>query len=255
MAPRQETTLERARLLASQAQEQIDGGNARTGILLALEPLNDTSADPYVPVAEQAAYQALTSGAWLDIVLRHEATVVAVHLSPGASRVVGGSADGNIRIWDAASGQERRVLRSHVDWVREVAFSPDGRSIVSASDDGTISLWNAFTGEERLVLRGPTGAGHGCRLLTRSTALIFSGGADGTVRVWNADDARSWTSCVVIRVGSMLSMSLRMACGWPAHPMTGRFQSGTQQRVRNSRPCNTKAMSGRSGSLLLASPL
>ncbi len=54
----------------------------------------------------------------------------AVTFSPDGRLIVSGSIDGTVRVWDAATGAERRVLQGHSCSVRAVAFSPDGQLIV-----------------------------------------------------------------------------------------------------------------------------
>ncbi|KAE9384199.1 hypothetical protein BT96DRAFT_892566, partial [Gymnopus androsaceus JB14] len=58
-------------------------------------------------------------------------------------RIVSGSHDHTIRIWDATTGaQIGEPLEGHEDSVPPVAFSPDGNRIVSGSHDKTIRLIN-----------------------------------------------------------------------------------------------------------------
>jgi WD40 repeat protein len=58
-----------------------------------------------------------------------------------------------VRLWDAASGDERAVLRGHTDWVNSVAFSPDGAVLASGSGWRGAAV-DAASGDERAVLRG-----------------------------------------------------------------------------------------------------
>jgi WD40 repeat protein len=67
--------------------------------------------------------------------------------SPRANMLASASADGRIRLWDAASGQIMATLRSQdVSWVQTLAFSPDGKALAAAGAtwDGALSvrLWN-----------------------------------------------------------------------------------------------------------------
>src|SRR5258706_14842172 len=77
----------------------------------------------------------------------HTACVLSVSYSPNGARVVTGSDDHTIRIWDAESGAVvGEPLTGHTNLVSSVAYSPDGRHIISGSSDRTIRIWDAKTG-------------------------------------------------------------------------------------------------------------
>ena len=95
----------------------------------------------------------------------HSKLVMSVAFSPDGTKIVSGSADNTIKVWDAgvctltpptlspklmaplpASGSlELKVEKqsAHSDRVLSVAFSPDGKTIVSGSADKTIKVWDA----------------------------------------------------------------------------------------------------------------
>ena len=62
-------------------------------------------------------------------------------------RIISGSQDGTIRIWDAQTGKLENTLEGHTFSVRSVAYSPDGMRIVSGSGDRTIRIWDVQSGK------------------------------------------------------------------------------------------------------------
>ncbi|KAG8793289.1 POC1 centriolar protein A [Ceratobasidium sp. 428] len=112
--------------------------------------------------------------------------------SPDGRRIVSGSQDGKVRIWDAEIGDAvLDPLTGHSSEVLSVAFSPDGHWIVSGSDDKTIRVWDAEAGRARGdPLRGHEGSVHsvafspnGCQIASAST--------DKTVCTWDTETGQS----------------------------------------------------------------
>ncbi|MFW6437588.1 MAG: TIR domain-containing protein [Armatimonadota bacterium] len=125
-------------------------------------------------------------GAQIMCLHGHEKPVNSVAVSPDGQRIVSGSSDNTVRVWDANSGEELACLRGHEAWVTSVTFCPDGCRVVSGSGDKTVRVWDADNGEELACLRGHdrrvssvTVSPDGCR--------IVSGSFDTTLRVWDAD--------------------------------------------------------------------
>ena len=72
---------------------------------------------------------------------------MSVAYSPDGQRIISGSYDKTIRIWDAeTSAAVGKPLEGHSGWVESVAYSPDGQHIISGSEDKTIRIWDAETG-------------------------------------------------------------------------------------------------------------
>ena len=74
-----------------------------------------------------------------------------------SQRIVSGSEDSTVKVWDAATGSCVRTLEGHGGWVNSVAVSPDGQRIVSGSGDRTVKVWDAETGSCVRTLEGQYG--------------------------------------------------------------------------------------------------
>ena len=77
----------------------------------------------------------------------HRGSIISVTFSPDGKRIVSGSLDQTLRLWDAATGSPiGEPMWGHAEAVTSVAFSPDGKLIASGSIDATVRLWDAGTG-------------------------------------------------------------------------------------------------------------
>ena len=117
----------------------------------------------------------------------HTHYVTSVAFSPDGTRIVSGSNDKTVRVWDAERGvQIGSPLQGHTHYVRAVAFSPDGTRIVSGSDDKTVRVWNVKRG----VQIGSPLQGHSDSVASVAFSpdgtRIVSGSNDNTVRVWDS---------------------------------------------------------------------
>ncbi|MFH1266156.1 MAG: WD40 repeat domain-containing protein, partial [Planctomycetota bacterium] len=127
------------------------------------------------------------AGGSKQAVLRgHERGVLAVAYCPDAKRILSGSLDETVRVWDAETGDEVLCLRGHERGVRSVAFSPDRGWIISGSMDQTVRLWDAVSGTELRCLSGHA------RDVTSVACCpdgrqILSGSLDQTVRLWDSE--------------------------------------------------------------------
>jgi len=67
--------------------------------------------------------------------------VSSVAFSPDGTKIVSGSYDQTVKIWNASGGDAITTLTEHINDVTSVAFSPDGTKIISGSVDTTVKIW------------------------------------------------------------------------------------------------------------------
>ena len=63
-------------------------------------------------------------------------------MTPDGARIVSGSEDNTIKVWDIELGGLVRSLEGHTGWVRAVAVTPNGQQVVSGSGDNTVRVWD-----------------------------------------------------------------------------------------------------------------
>ena len=106
----------------------------------------------------------------------------SIAFSYDGTRVVSGSLDRTVRIWDATTGSEVLTLK-HPNTVLSVAFSPDGQHIASGSSDKTVRIWDAIKGRELSKLEGHRN-NVSAVVFSPNSRLITSGSSDRTVIIW-----------------------------------------------------------------------
>jgi WD40 repeat protein len=116
----------------------------------------------------------------------HNKRVTSLAFSEDGDTLVSGSSDGTVRMWAAATGEERRILRGHSGGVQAVAVSPDGRYIASGGWDKRIILWSAVSGKKIRRLRGHR-AGISALAFAANGQRLVSGSFDGSLHMWDVE--------------------------------------------------------------------
>lgn len=121
----------------------------------------------------------------------HIAYVLSASFSPDGTQIFSAGSDGTVRVWNAGTGEEIRVLSLYGDLdntsihprpLFSASFSRDGSQIVSAGFNKEVRVWNAVTGEILRILDTESKSAS----FSPNGTQIVSAGSDMTVRVWNA---------------------------------------------------------------------
>jgi WD40 repeat protein len=175
---------------------------------------------------------AFSSGGWLATTGGDEARVFDVRtwkqvvVIPGPihslafdthSRLVTGSATGDVALWMIPSGARLRHLRPFGEPVDAVAFSPNGQFVAAGSHDGAMQVWQASSG----ALRSQLNPRHSKILAVEfdlASTLLLAANADGTVVI--ADVAQGLPVAIlegprsVVRVAHFDTSSHVVGASW-----------------------------------------
>jgi len=116
----------------------------------------------------------------------HISVVTSVSFNHDGTKIVSGSRDRTVRVWNSETGECVLTLEGHTQGVMSVSFNHDGTKIVSGSGDKTVRVWNSETGECVLTLEGHTDFVNSVSFNHDGTKIV-SGSSDKTVRVWNSE--------------------------------------------------------------------
>ncbi|EAA65698.1 hypothetical protein AN0292.2 [Aspergillus nidulans FGSC A4] len=119
------------------------------------------------------------------IFVGHEQDVDCVCFHPNSAYVFTGSSDRTVRMWAVTTGNAVRMFTGHTGNITALACSRDGKTLASADDHGSILLWDLGPGRLLKRMRGHGKGGIWSLSWSVESNVLVSGGADGTVRVWD----------------------------------------------------------------------
>ena len=117
----------------------------------------------------------------------HNHFVSSLALNSDCTKLVSGSWDKTIRLWDIPSSKSEQIFKGHTKDILCIAFSHDERLIFSGGMDNTLRYWN--TKGELKYENNQFGGGVSCILNfnKKKKHYIAVGSWDGTVKILNSE--------------------------------------------------------------------
>jgi WD40 repeat protein len=124
----------------------------------------------------------------------HTGKINGLQFSPDNARLVSGSADKTLRVWDVAAGSEFAKAET-ANEITAVTWVLGGKQLASGGGDALIRLWELPAQAGGALKPGKELKGHTkpvtcLQTITRDGKQILSGSQDGSVRLWAVDQAR-----------------------------------------------------------------
>lgn len=124
------------------------------------------------------------------ITMRPHAGVSSAAFSADGRRVVTGSWDRTVKIWELEQGTAvLSLLSAHRNRITSVCFSPDDATILTGSKDQTARIWDSSSGAEAVAFTGHTGGVNSARFSSRGDQVVTAGD-DETARIWDVATGR-----------------------------------------------------------------
>ncbi|KAG2498907.1 hypothetical protein HYH03_003098 [Edaphochlamys debaryana] len=131
----------------------------------------------------------------LRLLVGHGADVDVVRWHPNCCLVATGSCDRTVRLWDVREGKAVRYISGGLYGApTALALAPSGTHLAVGTDDGLVAVWDL--GSARRIAASPPAASHAGPVWSLAYsqgdgAVLASGGADETVRLWRNDLAEA----------------------------------------------------------------
>ncbi|KAG2757384.1 WD40 repeat-like protein [Suillus brevipes Sb2] len=117
----------------------------------------------------------------------HEESILSVAVFPDGRRMVTGSIDKTLRLWDLKNGVVLKKMEGHGNWARAVAVTGDGQLITSGDDSGKLITWDGDTGDSlTLAIQAHNKAIYSLDFSPDGTVLA-TGSLDETTKLWRTE--------------------------------------------------------------------
>jgi len=123
----------------------------------------------------------------------HTGAVAGLAVVGDGSLLVTGGDDKSVRVWEAATGKQIRMLQGHLAKVTAVAARADGKQIASASDDGSVRVWDLNASDDHRALAEAEDSLWAVAF-SPDGKRVAAAGADKSIRVYNPETGKLETT-------------------------------------------------------------
>ncbi len=123
---------------------------------------------------------------------RHSGSVESVAFTPSGDRVVSGSSDGTLRVWDPISGKSLLLIEGAKLGAYALDVSPDGTRVAAGCKDSVVREFALADGSLLRELDGHLGYVRSVAY-THDGSRLLSTADDGSICVWEGDAAEPAT--------------------------------------------------------------
>ena len=117
----------------------------------------------------------------------HTGDVNSVGFNHDGTKIVSGSSDNTIRVWNVDTGECILTLKGHTNRVLSVGFNHDGTKIVSGSDDETIRVWDIDVLDKKQLIHNKDVY---AVTFNKDGTKVASGSKDKTIKIWDVTTSK-----------------------------------------------------------------
>lgn len=136
-----------------------------------------------------------------------QSKILTIAYSLEGTKLVTGSVDSRVILWNPDSGEKISEFKGHADEVSCVTFSPNGKLIISGSRDCTIKVWDVVGVNLLKSLEGHNGTVKGV-VMTDDNQTIISCSNDKTIRLWDRSFGKRFKKSLELEPGGSSFISI-----------------------------------------------